>query len=155
MFVLSSHDTLPMLTACDSWGQSAGAISVALHMVTNNGNTEGLFHAGIMVRFTSIGPVFQFSDALDSNLVLRSRHPVLVRLPQSVAETRAKKNTETEQPFFDEIVQNTGCAKAADKLHCLRGVPFDAFLNATNKNPGLFSYEVGLSYPLRVIPKLT
>lgn len=31
-----------------SWGESAGAISVALHMLTNDGNTEGLFRAGIM-----------------------------------------------------------------------------------------------------------
>ncbi|ETW82195.1 Esterase/Lipase [Heterobasidion irregulare TC 32-1] len=30
------------------WGESAGAISVALHMVTNGGNTEGLFRAAFM-----------------------------------------------------------------------------------------------------------
>ncbi|KAJ3759223.1 carotenoid ester lipase precursor [Lentinula raphanica] len=30
------------------WGQSAGAISVALHMVANGGDTEGLFRAGFM-----------------------------------------------------------------------------------------------------------
>jgi acetylcholinesterase len=30
------------------WGQSAGAVSVSLHMVTNGGNTEGLFHAAFM-----------------------------------------------------------------------------------------------------------
>ncbi|RDX48880.1 carotenoid ester lipase precursor [Lentinus brumalis] len=30
------------------WGESAGAISVALHMVTNGGNTEGLFRGGFM-----------------------------------------------------------------------------------------------------------
>ncbi|PIL24956.1 hypothetical protein GSI_12843 [Ganoderma sinense ZZ0214-1] len=30
------------------WGPSAGAISSALHMVTNHGNTEGLFRAAIM-----------------------------------------------------------------------------------------------------------
>ncbi|KAF5315221.1 hypothetical protein D9619_007255 [Psilocybe cf. subviscida] len=30
------------------WGESAGAISVALHMVANNANTEGLFRAGFM-----------------------------------------------------------------------------------------------------------
>lgn len=32
-----------------SQGESAGAISVALHMVTNGGNTEGLFHSAFMV----------------------------------------------------------------------------------------------------------
>ncbi|KAF8073585.1 carotenoid ester lipase precursor [Lyophyllum atratum] len=30
------------------WGESAGAISVSLHMIANNGNTEGLFRAGFM-----------------------------------------------------------------------------------------------------------
>jgi len=30
------------------WGESAGAISVALHMVTNNGDNEGLFRAAFM-----------------------------------------------------------------------------------------------------------
>jgi acetylcholinesterase len=31
-----------------SWGQSAGAISVSLQMLTNGGNTEGLFRAAFM-----------------------------------------------------------------------------------------------------------
>ncbi|KIY72788.1 carotenoid ester lipase precursor [Cylindrobasidium torrendii FP15055 ss-10] len=30
------------------WGESAGAISVALHMISNGGDTEGLFRAGFM-----------------------------------------------------------------------------------------------------------
>ncbi|KAI0060458.1 carotenoid ester lipase precursor [Artomyces pyxidatus] len=30
------------------WGESAGAISVAMHLLTNGGNTEGLFRAGFM-----------------------------------------------------------------------------------------------------------
>ncbi|KAI1790735.1 carotenoid ester lipase precursor [Ganoderma leucocontextum] len=30
------------------WGESAGAISVALHMLTNGGDTEGLFHGAFM-----------------------------------------------------------------------------------------------------------
>ncbi|KAG5654308.1 hypothetical protein H0H81_004727 [Sphagnurus paluster] len=30
------------------WGESAGAISVGLHMVANNGDNEGLFRAGFM-----------------------------------------------------------------------------------------------------------
>ena len=37
------------LTGChESWGESAGAISVALHMIANGGNTEGLFHGAFM-----------------------------------------------------------------------------------------------------------
>lgn len=30
------------------WGESAGAISVSLQMLANDGNTEGLFRAGFM-----------------------------------------------------------------------------------------------------------
>ncbi|KAF9448568.1 carotenoid ester lipase precursor [Macrolepiota fuliginosa MF-IS2] len=30
------------------WGESAGAISISLHMLANNGNTEGLFRAAFM-----------------------------------------------------------------------------------------------------------
>jgi acetylcholinesterase len=37
-----------------SWGESAGAISVSLHMLTNNGNQEGLFRAAVM---QSGGPI--------------------------------------------------------------------------------------------------
>ena len=37
-----------------SWGESAGAISVALHMMTNKGNQEGLFRGAIM---QSGGPI--------------------------------------------------------------------------------------------------
>ena len=32
----------------NSWGESAGAISVALQMLTNGGNTSGLFHGAFM-----------------------------------------------------------------------------------------------------------
>lgn len=32
------------------WGESAGAISAALQMTTNGGDTEGLFRAAFMVR---------------------------------------------------------------------------------------------------------
>ena len=37
-----------------SWGESAGAISVSLQMITNGGNSEGLFRGAIM---QSGGPI--------------------------------------------------------------------------------------------------
>ena len=42
-----------------SWGESAGAISISLHMIANNGDTEGLFRAGFMQSgsFWSLGDV--------------------------------------------------------------------------------------------------
>ncbi|KAI0812536.1 carotenoid ester lipase precursor [Irpex lacteus] len=36
------------------WGQSAGSISVAMHMLANEGNTEGLFHAAFMESGTTV-----------------------------------------------------------------------------------------------------
>ncbi|EEB91447.1 hypothetical protein MPER_10187, partial [Moniliophthora perniciosa FA553] len=38
----------PTKALADSWGESAGAISVALQMLANGGDTEGLFHAAFM-----------------------------------------------------------------------------------------------------------
>ena len=35
-------------SALFSWGESSGAISIALQMLANGGNTEGLFHAAFM-----------------------------------------------------------------------------------------------------------
>jgi len=32
------------------WGESAGAMSVGMHLVHNGGNQEGLFRAAFMVR---------------------------------------------------------------------------------------------------------
>ncbi|KAJ6554988.1 Alpha/Beta hydrolase protein [Mycena vulgaris] len=51
------------------WGESAGAISVSLHMLANGGNTEGLFRAGFMQSGSPIpvGPVEngqKFYDAI-------------------------------------------------------------------------------------------
>ncbi|KAI0041134.1 carotenoid ester lipase precursor [Auriscalpium vulgare] len=54
------------------WGESAGAISVALHLVTNGGNTEGLFRGAFMQSGspTPVGPLAKaqpFYDALVAN----------------------------------------------------------------------------------------
>lgn len=46
---------------CISWGQSAGSISVAMHMLANEGNTEGLFHAAFMESGTTV-PVGHITD---------------------------------------------------------------------------------------------
>lgn len=56
----------------DSWGESAGAISVALHMLVNKGDQEGLFRGAVM---QSGGPIpvgdiengQQYYDALVEN----------------------------------------------------------------------------------------
>ncbi|KAI0046103.1 alpha/beta-hydrolase [Auriscalpium vulgare] len=55
------------------WGESAGAISVALQLVTNGGNSEGLFSSAFMQSgsFFPAGPVAEgqpFYDALVANV---------------------------------------------------------------------------------------
>ncbi|KAH8079814.1 Alpha/Beta hydrolase protein [Cristinia sonorae] len=55
------------------WGESAGAISVALHMVTNGGNTEGLFRGAFMqsgspIPIGDISHGQKFYDALVSQV---------------------------------------------------------------------------------------
>lgn len=44
----TDHESLSDLLSIYSWGQSAGAISVGLQMVTNGGNAEGLFQGAFM-----------------------------------------------------------------------------------------------------------
>jgi carboxylesterase type B len=46
----------------DSWGESSGAISVSLQMLTNGGNTEGLFRAAFMESGSPI-PVGDITNA--------------------------------------------------------------------------------------------
>ncbi|KAJ7230185.1 Alpha/Beta hydrolase protein [Mycena pura] len=59
-----------------SWGESSGAVSVAMHMLANDGDTEGLFRAAFM----------------------QSGSPVPVG------------PLENGQLFYDQIVQQVGCA---------------------------------------------
>jgi carboxylesterase type B len=51
---LPNSVNLKYLLHAGSWGESAGAISVALHMVTEKGNQKGLFRGAVM---QSGGPI--------------------------------------------------------------------------------------------------
>lgn len=57
----SRPDDLLTTTTLRSWGESAGAISVALHMVANGGNAEGLFRAAFMESGSAL-PVGDITD---------------------------------------------------------------------------------------------
>lgn len=46
------------------------------------------------------------------------------------------------QPYYDTIVEGTGCANASDTLDCLRQVPADSIIAAAETLPNLFSYPV-------------
>ncbi|CAG8948595.1 unnamed protein product [Penicillium salamii] len=44
------------------WGESAGAYSVGAHLVTNDGNNEGLFRAAIMDSGNAVGPPYNGTE---------------------------------------------------------------------------------------------
>jgi hypothetical protein len=77
-------------------------------MVTNNGNTDGLFRAGFMQS----GALLPVGDITNG------------------------------QPFFDMLVNNTGCSSARDKLDCLRSVSEEEFQNAVDLSPAIFGFMV-------------
>lgn len=79
-----------------------------MQMVTNGGNTEGLFRAAFM----------------------QSGSPISVG------------DITKGQPYYDALVQKTGCAGTADTLDCLRGVPYQTLQDAINEQPGVLSYQV-------------
>ncbi|KAM5545368.1 hypothetical protein V8D89_000981 [Ganoderma adspersum] len=49
------------------WGESAGSMSVALQMLYNGGNTEGLFRSGFMESGTALPSGYVDNDYLQSN----------------------------------------------------------------------------------------
>ena len=54
-------------TPNNRWGESAGSISVALHMLANGGNTEGLFRAAFMESGNAIPTGYVDNEYLQSN----------------------------------------------------------------------------------------
>lgn len=99
-------DMLTLLVA--SWGESAGAVSIGMHLITNDGDTEGLFHGAFMQS----GSPTPTGDVLGN------------------------------QPYFDQLVIDTGCSGADDRLECLRGVSSETIQAAMNKSPDASSYQV-------------
>ena len=83
---------------------------MAFQMLTNGGDTEGLFRAGWMESGTMV-PTGSFSKL---------------------------------QPRFDFMVEETGCASAADALECLREVPAETIAAAMDKTPTFLSFQVRL-----------
>ncbi|KAF7289146.1 Carboxylic ester hydrolase [Mycena indigotica] len=87
------------------WGESAGAISVALHMLTNGGNTEGLFRAGYMQSGSPIpvGPIDnasgqKFYDELVANVGCQWEFDTLACL-RTIPYDQLKKQVDAS-PFF-------------------------------------------------------
>ncbi|KAK0460006.1 carotenoid ester lipase precursor [Desarmillaria tabescens] len=80
------------------WGESAGAISAAMHMIAYDGDTQGLFRAAFM----------------------QSGSP---------------------DPYYDDIVVQTGCSGSDDTLACLRTVSYKTLKAAIDNSPFIFDYQ--------------
>lgn len=66
----------------------------------------------------------------------------------SATVTGTKANT-----VYNTVVAAAGCDSAVDKLACLRGLPYEDYLNAVNALPGLFSYfSINIAYLPRSDP---
>ncbi|KAF7357370.1 Carboxylic ester hydrolase [Mycena sanguinolenta] len=107
------------------WGESAGAISAALHMVANNGDNEGLFRAAFMESGSPI-PVGPIENGQKCMLIL---------LPEVAF------HQQTFPQDYDAIVEQVGCSSASDTLECLRTVPYASLKAAQDASPFIFAYQ--------------
>ncbi|KAL9086340.1 MAG: hypothetical protein Q9159_004240 [Coniocarpon cinnabarinum] len=107
------------------WGESAGAISVFDQTIINGGDNT---YKG--------RPLFR-GGIMDSGSVV----PAL-----DVTSAPATN-------VYNTVLQNSGCASAADRLGCLRGLSETQFLSAVNSVPNIFGYRsLDLSYLPRPDP---
>lgn len=91
-----------------SWGESAGAISVALQMVTNGGNTEGLFRGAFMQSGSPIpvGDITNgqpFYDALVSQTGCQGSSDTLQCLRQAPFATLKKAVDNSPSIFSPQV----------------------------------------------------
>ena len=92
-----------------SWGESSGAISVALHMLVNKGDQEGLFRGGIM---QSGGPIpvgdiehgQQYYDTLVKNAACDT-DPDTLECLRNVPYERLKYAMDASPDFFSYQVK--------------------------------------------------
>ncbi|KAK1703018.1 carotenoid ester lipase [Colletotrichum lupini] len=54
------------------------------------------------------------------------------------------ESAERAQPFFDHMVERTGCADASDKIACLKVTDFDDIMASVNEE-GMRKFNVGMS----------
>ncbi|KAH9970751.1 Alpha/Beta hydrolase protein [Lactifluus volemus] len=99
------------------WGESAGAASVSLQMLTNDGNPNGLFRAAFM-QSGFLTPVGDMAHG---------------------------------QPYYDDLVNRTGCSGSCDTLSCLRTVPYATLKAAVDDSPSFLGYQsVAVAWQPRV-----
>jgi carboxylesterase type B len=101
------------------WGESAGAISVLDQMALYDGD------------YTYNGnPLFR-GGIMNSGSIIPADP---VDCPKS-------------QVVYDTVVEAAGCSSASDTLECLRDLPYETYLSATNSVSGILSYtSLALTY---------
>jgi carboxylesterase type B len=127
MYVLFVRPCLwvTLFTLPDSWGQSAGAISVSLQMLAYDGNNEDLFHGAFMQSGAPI-PVGNITEGQVSSRAFPSLFYCLKAF----------------QKYYDQLVNGTNCGSSNNTLDCLRSAPLSTLSDAINQTPGLWSYQV-------------
>jgi carboxylesterase type B len=102
------------------WGESAGAVSTFNQMAMFNGN-----------HYYKNKPLFR-AAIMNSGSVVGA---------EDVTSTKA-------QSIYDEVVRSAGCSNhALGTLACLRSLPYDQYLTATQSVPNMFDYSsLALSY---------
>jgi acetylcholinesterase len=99
-------------------------------MLSNGGDTEGLFHSCFMHS------MILFPDDSD------------VSIGQFLSTSyyaRRGANGEQGQPVFDEFATAAGCGDllgSQEVFKCLRALPIATILNATNPTPSVYGYSV-------------
>lgn len=57
------------------------------------------------------------------------------------------------QPYYDALVQRTGCTATKDTLACLRNLPLAQLRDAVDKSPSMFAFQVRGSTPIVISDK--
>jgi acetylcholinesterase len=104
-----------------SWGQSAGALSITAHLVTNSANSP--FRAAILVCLYN--PKTRFGTA---------NNPILAFDYDPLHDRWSEIPGHVRPP-----VQFTGCTSAPDILKCLRVAPYATLREAIDTTPSLVS----------------
>ncbi|KAF5385567.1 hypothetical protein D9757_006799 [Collybiopsis confluens] len=108
------------------WGESAGAVSVALQMAIlimyDMGSTFPSWLHGIGLAHSSWG----YHERPEMYLWILNL--LLYKDNEAFAD-------------YDQIVAATGCSGSSDTLVCLRGVDFDTLKSAVDNTPSVFEYQ--------------
>jgi acetylcholinesterase len=107
-----------------SGGQSAGARSVGVLLLSDKQPVHALFHGAFMARCI-------FESLLRSSINSAQESGAPVTSP-SVHEG---------QSDYDNLVVAASCTASSDTLDCLRRATFEALMTGVNKTADFFSYQ--------------